>query len=108
MSHLATIKTEVRDPVAIRAASARLKLKEPTIANDTASVPLTTWGRADVNLKTGEVRYDTDYRRQFNAFMQAYAIEKTKIEAKRKGHLVTESPMAGGKVKVTITLAGGA
>ena len=99
----------MRDPAAIRAASARLKLTEPTITGDIAEVPLTAgWATARVNLKTGEVRYDTDYGRQFNAFMQAYAVEKAKIEAKKKGHLVTESPMAGGKVKLTITLAGGA
>ena len=39
--------------------------------------------------------------------MQAYAVEKARIEAHRKGHTLTEQPLADGSIKLTIEVAGG-
>ena len=35
------------------------------------------------------------------------AFEKTKLEARRKGYAVTESPLADGSVKLTVQVTGG-
>jgi hypothetical protein len=107
MSHIATIKTEIRDRTAIAKAQERLKMPAPRFVHETARVPLTSWHDAAVNLRTGEVRYDEDYTRQFHAFRQAYAVEKTKIEARKAGHTVQEKCLDGGKVRLTINVMGG-
>jgi hypothetical protein len=39
-------------------------------------------------------------------FLQAYAIERAKMEARRKGHTVTEQSLADGSVKLTVTVGG--
>ena len=39
---------------------------------------------------------------------QAYAIEKAKIEARKRGHTVTEQPLSDGSVKLTINVGGSA
>jgi hypothetical protein len=38
--------------------------------------------------------------------LQAYAVEKTKIEARRKGHAVTEQQLADGSIKLTVQVGG--
>jgi hypothetical protein len=45
---------------------------------------------------------------QLDRFLQAYAVEKAKIEARRRGHSVMEQPLANGSIKLTIQVAGGA
>ena len=45
-------------------------------------------------------------QRHLDSFLQAYAIEKASIEARRNGHSVTESQLAGGRVKLTINVGG--
>ena len=62
-------------------------------------------------LDSGQIQYD-NYRghwgeqRHLDAFLQAYAVEKAKIEARRKGHSCTEQQLAGGSVKLTINVGG--
>ena len=41
-------------------------------------------------------------------FLQAYAVEVTKIEARRAGHTVTEQPLEDGSIKLTLQVNGGA
>ena len=65
------------------------------------------------NLETGQLRYDNyngrwGEQQHLDAFLQAYTVEKTKIEARRKGHSVTEQQLADGSVKVTINVGGAA
>jgi len=45
---------------------------------------------------------------ELDKFLQAYAVERAKIEARLKGHSVTEQALADGSIKVTIQVAGGA
>ena len=45
---------------------------------------------------------------QFDRFLQAYAVEKTKVEARRKGHTVTEQSLADGSIKLTVSVGGAA
>lgn len=47
-------------------------------------------------------------RQHLDSFLQSYAVEKSKIEARRKGHSVTESQLADGSVKLTINVGGAA
>ena len=45
-------------------------------------------------------------QRELDRFLQAYACERAKIEARRQGHTVTEQPLADGSIKLTIQLGG--
>ena len=41
-----------------------------------------------------------------DAFLQGYAVEKARIEARLKGHTVTEQSLADGSIKLTIQVGG--
>ncbi len=120
MSHIVTIKTEVRDPQAIRLACGRLNLAEPVhgttrLYSSEASgwlVPLPRWRYPLVcQTDSGQLAYD-NYQGawgdavELNRFLQAYAIEKTRLEARKQGYHVVEQPLENGSVK--LTLQGGA
>ena len=122
MSHIVEIKTEVRDEAAVKAACVRLQIPTPEhktvrLFNATATglcVQLPGWSYPVVaNLQTGQVQYDNygghwGEQKHLNAFLQAYAVEKTRIEARKKGHLVTETSLQDGSIKVTIRVGGAA
>ena len=60
---------------------------------------------------TGQVRYD-NYGGQWgdqarlNHFLQAYAVERARLEARRRGHTVSEQSLADGSIKLTIRVGG--
>jgi hypothetical protein len=122
MSHIVTIKTEVCDANAVRAASQRLHLPQPTSGTHKMysgsvsglAVQLPKWLYPLVcQVDTGELKFDNYHGRwgeqkHLDAFLQAYAVEKAKIEARRKGHSVTEQPLADGSIKLTIRVGGAA
>ena len=122
MSHIVEIKTEVRDEAAVKAACTRLQLAAPEhktvrLFNATATglcVQLAGWSYPVVcNLQTGQVQYDNygghwGEQKHLNSFLQAYAVEKAKIEARKKGHSVTETTLQDGAIKVTIRVGGAA
>jgi hypothetical protein len=63
--------------------------------------------------ESGELLYDNfsgawGEQRELDKFLQAYAIEKARLEARRAGHTVTEQPLEGGSVKLTIQVGGAA
>ena len=121
MSHIVTIRTEVRDAEAVRAACERLGLEQPVqgtarLFEGEASgllVKLPGWTYpAVVDTATGQVRYDNydgswGDPKHLDAFLQAYAIEKAKIEARKRGHTVYEQPLPDGSIKLTIQVGGG-
>jgi hypothetical protein len=45
-------------------------------------------------------------QKHLDAFLQAYAVEKAKIEARRKGHSVTEQSLADGSIKLIVRVGG--
>ena len=47
-------------------------------------------------------------QQELDKFLQSYAAEKAKLEARRRGHSVTEQQLADGSIKLTIQVAGGA
>ena len=121
MSHIVQIKTEVRDPAAVSAACRRLSLPEPV--HGTAQlfsgevtgliVRLPDWPYpAVIDTTTGQVQLDNydgawGDQAQLDRFLQIYAVEKARIEARKKGHQITEQALADGSIKLTITVGGG-
>lgn len=122
MSHLVEIQTEVRDSAAVRAACERLKLPPPkdgTFELYSASatglaVELPGWSYPMVcDTANGQFRYDNygglwGEMKELDRFLQAYAVEKAKIEARKKGHSVTEQTLQDGSIKLTIQVGGAA
>lgn len=122
MSHIVEIKTEVRDETAISAACQRLQLEAPTrgtakLFSDSASgviVKLPGWRYPAVfDTQSGQARFDNYEGRwgeqgQLDRFLQGYAVEKTKIEARKKGHTITEQSQEDGSIKLTVSVGGAA
>ena len=122
MSHLVTIRSQVRDPQAIGLACKRLTLPAPvygptkmfTTTKTGWAVKLNDWIYPVVcNTESGEVEYDNfngNWGKMFqlDAFLQAYSVEKAKLEARKAGHSVFESPVnEDGVIKLTVQLTGG-
>ena len=122
MSHIVEIKTEVRDPVAIRAACQRLTLLEPVFGEAKLfstsatgwAVQLPEWRYPVVcDVNTAKIAYD-NYEglwgdtKHLDGFLQGYAVEKAKLEARKKGHTVTEQSLADGSIKLTVSVGGAA
>jgi hypothetical protein len=119
MSHIVTIQTKLHDPTAIGAACRRLNLAEPTqgtakLYKSEATgliVKLKDWSYPVViDLASGNVQYDTfngewGEQQRLDAFLQAYSVEKAKLEARRTGHVVTEQALTDGSIKLTIQVA---
>lgn len=122
MSHIVQIKTQVRDPAAIEAACRRLGLAEPVLGKHRLfsgeatglAIQLPGWHYPVVfDIATVEARYDNygghwGEQKELDRFMQAYAVEKAKIESRKKGHTVTEQSLGDGSIKLTVQVAGGA
>ena len=122
MSHVVQIKTQVRDAEAVRAACRRLDLAEPvqgTIRLFSGEVTglvvqLPGWRYPAVcQLDTGQIQFDNfqgnwGEQIELDRFLQSYAVEKAKLEARRKGHSVTEQQLQDGSVRLTIQVSGGA
>ena len=122
MSHIVEIKTEIRDEQAIRAACVRLQLATPEhktcrLFNATATglcVQLPGWNYPVVcETQSGAVKYDNYQghwgpQEELNKFLQAYAVEKARIEARKKGHRVSEAKLEDGSIKVTVHVGGAA
>ena len=122
LSHIVEIKTEIRDEQAVRAACVRLQVPTPEhktvrLFNATATglcVQLSGWSYPVVaNLATGQLSYDNynghwGEQKHLNSFLQAYAVEKAKIEARKKGHSVSETQLQDGSIRVTIRVGGAA
>lgn len=63
------------------------------------------------NLPSGELQFDNFHgrwgdQRDLDRFLQAYAVEKTKIEARKKGHSVVETPLSDGSIRLTVHVQG--
>ncbi len=122
MSHIVSIKTEVRDANGVRAACQRLRLPAPVhgthrlFSNQATGlgVQLPDWRYPLVcQLETGQLQYDNYNGRwgkqeHLDSFLQSYAVEPAKIESRRQGHSVSESQLTDGSVKLTINVGGAA
>jgi hypothetical protein len=122
MSHIVQVQTQIRDAAAAQAACRRLGLPEPVqgthqLFSGSATglaVRLPEWNYPVVcDLATGEAKYDNYNGRwgdqqQLDRFIQAYAVEKARIEARRKGHAVVEQSLPNGSIKLVIQVGGAA
>ncbi len=122
MSHIVRIQTQVRDAAAVFAACRRRQLAEPVAGKhrlfssevEGLAVQLRDWHFPAVcRLETGEVQYDNfggrwGEQRELDQFMQAYAVEKARLEARKRGHTITEQSLADGSIKLTVQVGGAA
>ena len=120
MSHIVTITTEVRDPDAVAAACLRLGLPEPVhgiaaLFEGRATgllVKLPDWLYPVVcDVDTGAVRFDNyqqawGRQEHLDRFLQAYAVERARLEARKRGHHVVEQSLADGSIRLTIQVGG--
>ena len=120
MSHIVTIQTRLRDPAAVADACRRLGLPAP--AQGTARlyggqasgllVQLPGWQYpAVIDTASGAVRYDNfegrwGEQRHLDRFLQAYAVEVVRLEARKKGHQVSEQALQDGSVRLQIAEGG--
>ena len=120
MSHIVKIKTEVRDAAAVTAACRRRQLADPVFGKhrmfrgevEGLAVRLRDWNYPAVcQLDTGEVQFDNfngrwGDQRELDAFLQGYAVEKARIEARKRGHTVTEQALVDGSIRLTVQIGG--
>ena len=122
MSHIVQIQTEVRDPVAVQSACRRLNLQNAEFGTHKVftkmaegwGVKLPGWIYPVVcQTSTGTVQFDNyngswGEQVHLDHFLQAYAVEKTKVEARRHGHTVLEQTLNDGSIKLLVQVGGAA
>ena len=120
MSHVVKIQTQLSDINAIRQSCVHLRLEAPVhgifeLYDSTETgwaVNLRDWKYPVIcKVETGELAYDNYENRwgdqkRLGELIQRYAVEKTKIEARRRGHSVTEQKLDDGSVKLTVGVGG--
>jgi hypothetical protein len=115
-SSMFQIQTRIRDPVAMAAACRRLGLPEPV--QGTAQFPsgeargllvhLTGWRfPLVIDTESGTVRFDVlQFERgeeaQLQRFLQAYAVERCRLESQKKGEHLSEQRLQDGSIKLQI------
>ena len=116
MSHLVTIQTKIHDPAAVAAACQRLKLPAPVqgtaeLFSGSASgliIQLPAWQYPVVaDTLSGMLQYDNyggqwGHQEELDRFIQSYAVEKTRIEARKRGYAVSEQTLEDGAIKLQI------
>src|SRR5262245_45439654 len=116
MSHIVTIKTQVKDLAAVRAACQRLQLAPPRqgtaeLFSGQATgliVQLPDWTYPLViDMESGDVRYDNfegswGSTEALDLFLKMYAAEKVKIEAHKRGYSVSEQTLQDGSIRLTL------
>ena len=119
MSHIVSIRTQVRDPIAVAMACDRLALPAPVpgtaklFSNQVSGllVQLPSWRYPVViDVGQGEVKFDNfngrwGEQRHLDRFLQIYAVEKAKLEARKQGHAVSEQTLTDGSIKLQIVTA---
>ena len=120
MSHVVVIQTEIRNVKAMGLACRRLELPLPvygeaqlfSVRQTGWQVQLPDWRYPVVaDVDSGQLAFD-HYEgrwgdpRQLDRFLQAYATEVTKLEARKHGYSVTEQPLEDGSIKLTVDVGG--
>lgn len=108
MSHIVSVRTEIRDRLAVDTACSRLKWPAPVVGThrlfsttaEGLGVKAPRWQYPIVcDLKSGELSYDNYEGRwgdpvELDRFKQSYAVEKTKLEARKQDRYVSELALA--------------
>ena len=117
MSHVVTIETKLRDPAALSAACARLRLPEPKTetvkffdGSEHEGLAVRPPGFVyPIVVRTDGTTLSDTYNGRWgdDAFLgrlkQAYAVEAAKLQAKTRGHRIAEIALPDGGVKLTVT-----
>ena len=120
MSHLVIIKAQIKDSHALAAACTRLGLSQPTqgqaqlFASEASGyiVQLPGWQYPAVfDTMSGEAKFDTyngawGEQKELDKLLQAYAVEKTRLECRKAGNTLTEQSLADGSIKLAISVGG--
>jgi hypothetical protein len=120
VSHIVTIQTKVHDPIAVNAACQRLGLALPIQGTATLFsgevtgllVQFPDWQYpAVIDPLTGSVKFDNFQghwgdQRHLDRFLQMYAVERAKLEARKKGYSVSEQALENGSIKLQIAEGG--
>jgi len=120
MSHVVELQAEVRDLEAIRQATRRLQLPEPTFGEVQLfserktgwAIQLRDWRYPVVaNLECGRLDYDNyagrwGRQQELDQFLQRYAVEAAVLQARKQGYTTTEQPLADGSIKLLIQVGG--
>ena len=116
MSHIVTIQTKVHDHAAINSACTRLGLNTPVEGSanlysgeaNGLIVQLPDWKYPLViDTVSGGIKFDNynghwGEQRHLDHFLQIYAVEKAKQEARKKGFTVSEQALQDGSIKLQI------
>jgi hypothetical protein len=116
MSHLVTIKTKIHDGAPVAAAGKRQGLAAPVqgtarlYSGEAAGliVRLPGWKYpAVIGTFTGAVQFDNfgghwGDQAHLDRFLQMYAVEKAKLEARKNGYQVNEQALQDGSIRVQI------
>jgi len=116
MSHIVRIETKIHDALSVAAACQRLGLPAPVpgtarLYSGEATgllVQLPGWEYPTViDTLTGTIRYDNfegrwGEQQHLDRFLQAYAVERTKVEARKQGYQVSEQLLENGSIKLQI------
>jgi hypothetical protein len=117
MSHIVTIATKVHDFAAVRAACQRLNLSPPSqgaakLFSGEATgllVQLPDWNYPLViDTQTGQISFDNfggawGSQVQLDRFLQCYAAEMVKQEARKKGYNVSEHTLQDGSICIQLS-----
>ena len=120
MSHIVQVQTEVRDPAAVHAACRRLGQSEPAMGTaqlysgqaEGLLVRLPDWlYPVVIDTASGAIRYDNysgvwGDEQHLHRFVQAYVVERSRIEARKKSYATTEQSLADGSIMVEIEVGG--
>jgi hypothetical protein len=120
LSHIVTIKTEVRDHAAVAAACRRLALPEPAMGTAQLYsghatgllVHLPDWlYPVVIDPASGTIRYDNysgawGDEQHLHRLLQAYAVERARIEARKKNYAATEQSLADGSIVLEFLVGG--
>jgi hypothetical protein len=121
VSHIVIVETQLRDHAAVSAACRRLDLPPPMsgtaqLFSDQATgliISLPGWTYPIVvDTTSGQVFFDNfngawGDQTQLDRFVQIYAVETARIEARKKGHQITEQSLPDGSIRLTIRVGGG-
>ena len=120
LSHIVNVQTEIRDVEALGAATRRMQLPPPRyeevqLFSSRATgyaVKLRDWRYPVVcDVESGKVAFDNfdgrwGKQEELDRLFQSYAIERTKLEARKHGHTVHEQALGDGSVKLTVCVGG--
>jgi hypothetical protein len=116
VSHIVSVQTKFHDPAAVAAACARLGLAAPVQGKarlhsgeaEGLVVQLPGWTYpAVIDSLTGVIHYDNYSGRwgeqaELGRLLQAYAVERAKLEARKKGYTFTEQQLQDGSIRLQI------